>query len=43
MIALTGKASVIVTENKKHFLPFETKGLQVLSAAEFLDASDSEI
>ena len=40
-IALNNGASVIVTENKKHFLPFADKGLPVLTAGEFLNASDS--
>jgi predicted nucleic acid-binding protein len=39
-IALNGDASVIVTENKKHFLPFVSKGLPVLTAGEFLNVSD---
>lgn len=37
MIALTGTASVIVTENKKHFLNFERQGIDVLTANEFLN------
>jgi len=40
-IALNGNASVIITENKKHFAPFEHKGLPVLSAEEFLMTSDT--
>lgn len=37
MIALTSGASVIVTNNKKHFLHFETLGLPVRSDTEYLD------
>lgn len=36
MIALENQASVIVTENKKHFLNFEKQGLAVRSASEYL-------
>lgn len=38
-VAHSGKASVIITENKKHFLSFEAKGLPVLTAEEFLEAT----
>lgn len=37
-IALAHQATVIVTENKKHFLNFESKELDVLTAREFLEA-----
>lgn len=40
-IALKGNASVIITENKKHFALFENKNLPVMTAAEFLEASDA--
>lgn len=40
-VALGGNASVIVTENKKHFALFENKNLPVMTAAEFLEASDA--
>jgi hypothetical protein len=40
-VALIGKASVIITENKKHFLPFVSKGIPVLTASEFLSDSDA--
>jgi len=40
-IALNGKASAIITENKKHFALFENKNLPVMTAAEFLEASDA--
>jgi hypothetical protein len=39
-IALKAKAAVIITE-KKHFAPFENKNLPVMTAAEFLEASDA--
>jgi predicted nucleic acid-binding protein len=38
MIALTNSASVIVTENKKHFSLFERQGLPVLNSDEFIQA-----
>jgi len=40
-LALDSDATVIVTENKKHFSFFERQGLPVLTAVEFLNASDS--
>ncbi|HKK17127.1 MAG TPA: PIN domain-containing protein [Opitutales bacterium] len=38
--AVNGKVSVIVTENKKHFLHFEAKGISVLNANEYLNKLD---
>jgi predicted nucleic acid-binding protein len=40
-IALKGNATVIVTENKKHFSLFERQGLPVLNSNEFIQALDS--
>ena len=41
IVALNAKTSVIVTENKKHFAPYENNNLSVMTAAEFLEASDT--
>ncbi|WP_269523496.1 type II toxin-antitoxin system VapC family toxin [Coraliomargarita parva] len=40
-VALDAKASVIVTENKKHFLNFLKRGLPVCTAKEYLTGLDS--
>jgi len=42
-VALAGKATAIVTGNKRHFPKKEYEGTRVLSPAEFLEAFGSEI
>lgn len=37
MIAIAHQSTVIVTENKKHFMSFERQGMDVLSANQFLN------
>ena len=42
-VALAGKATAIVTGNKRHFPKKECEGTRILSPAEFLEAFGSEI
>ena len=42
-VALAGKATAIVTGNKRHFPKKECEGTKILSPAEFLEAFGSEI
>jgi putative PIN family toxin of toxin-antitoxin system len=42
-VALAGKATAIVTGNKRHFPKKEYEGTRILSPAEFLEAFGSEI
>ena len=42
-VALAGKATAIVTGNKRHFPKKECEGTRILSPAEFLEAFRSEI
>ena len=42
-VALAGKATAVVTRNKRHFPKKEYEGIRILSPAEFLEAFGSEI
>ena len=42
-VALAGKATAIVTGNKRHFPKKECEGTRILSPAEFLEAFGSEL
>jgi putative PIN family toxin of toxin-antitoxin system len=42
-VALAGKATAIVTGNKRHFPKKECEGTKILSPAEFLEAFRSEL